>query len=593
MPRIARLATALFAFAFLCTSSSGQAIGNQEMDRIKNVRFAVNGNNLRVVVETEHAPPQGSAYFLTGPERLIIELNDALPGTSLGAPPRLAMIQSWGLKQTNLNRTQLVFNLTHRPVHSDLKVQTLANPHRFSVDIPIDPYWKEEFTLTKGVTWVREDQYLAGLWVRLNRLVFNPKDPEIQVVLGLAQEKVSARETVSSMVRRNGALAGINAGFFAASGGALGLVYRDGKLLAPHVQRRPPRTGFGVTLDGTPLIGRLASNGPSFKDLDGGDWSKASMAVGGGPRLMKDGSSRITAKEEELGPGGNDITRVAGRSLAATFPNGKMMLSTVSGFRDNHSQGAKFEPTVQWLQKLGVKDAVNFDGGASVDMVIGEHIVSDGPGNVTKEKPVATAVLVKDSREKLYPSSATWTLSNATLPADGKSAAQVTVSFTTASGAPVPDGTPVRFFSHGVMLSPGAAKTSGGQATAQLTSVRRAGAAKLTVMCGPVTSSKELSLTRGEPERMLVKLLDRKKTKTADQRELLRVNAKVLLTDAWGNPSPNEEFTVAVDGSQPFGFRTDERGMSNLEVDTALTGGRLTVFHSRAGEIPLSIPPLP
>ena len=593
MPRFSRLASTLLLLALFCPGSPSQAVGSEEMDRIKNVRFAVNGNNLRIVLETEHAVPEGSAYFLTGPERLVIELNDAMPGTSLGAAPNLAMIDSWGLKQTNLNRSQLVVNLTHRPPHSELKVQTLSNPFRLSVDVPIDPYWKEEIALTKGIRWVREDQYLAGLWVRLNRLVFDPKDPEIKVILGLAQEKISARETISSMLRRTGALAGVNAGFFAGSGGALGLVYRDGKLLAPHVQRRPPRTGFGITKDGKPLIGRLASNGPSFKDLDGGDWSQAAMAVGAGPRLMKDGAPKITAKEEQLGPGGNDITRVAARSLAATLNNGQMMLSTVTGFRDNHSQGAQFEPTVQWLQKVGAKDAVNFDGGASVDMVIGEHIVSDGPGNVTKEKPVATAVLVKDGRDRLYPSSASWTLSSTSLQADGKSTADVVVALATPSGKPVPDGTPVRFFSHGVLISPAVAKTSGGQVKARLTSVRRAGAAKIAVMCGPVTSTKEFSLKGGPAKRVLVKLLDRKKTKAPENRELLRVNAKVALTDAWGNPVAGEDFTVSVDGSQPFPFRTDERGMSNHEVDTALTGGTLTVSHPQAGTIPLNIAPLP
>ena len=592
MPRLARLAAAIFTFTLFCTGTPTLAVGSQEMDRIKTVRFAVNGPNLRIVLETEHATPEASVYFLTGPERLVIELNDALPATTLGAAPKLAMIESWGLKQSNLNRSQLVLNLTHRPPHSDVKVQTLANPFRLAVDIPIEPYWKEEFSLTKGVKWIREDQYLAGLWVRLNRLQFDPKDPEIKVILGLAEEKVTARETVSSMIRRNGALAGINAGFFAGSGGALGLVYRDGKLLAPHVQRRPPRTGFGITKDGKPLIGKLASTGPNFKDLDGGDWSQATMAVGGGPRLMKDGAPKITATEEQLGPGGNDITRVAARSLVATLNNGQMMLSTVTGFRDNHSQGAKFEPTVQWLQKVGAKDAVNFDGGASVDMVIGEHIVSDGPGNVTKEKPVATAVLVKDNRERLYPSSVSWTMPTTSLPADGKTSTDITISFKTASGAPVPDGTPVRLFSHGALVTPGSAKTSGGQVKAKLTSARRVGPGKVTVMCGPVTSSKEFSLRGGEAKRAIVKLLERKKAK-AGTKDVLRVNAKVALTDSWGNPVGNENFTVSVDGSQAYPFRTDERGMSNLEVDTALSGGTVTVSHPQAGNVPLNIPALP
>lgn len=560
-----------------------------EMDRVKTVRQSVEGGNLKIVVETEHAAPEASVYYLTGPERLVIELNDALPGASLGAAPSVGMVQSWGLKQSALNRSQLVLNLNHRPPTSDLKVKTDGN--RLVVELPVDPYWREEVSLTQGIKWIREDKYLSGLWVRLNRLQFDPKDPAITVLLGLAQEKTTAREKVSSMLKRTGALAGINGGFFASSGGALGLVYRDGKLLAPHVQRRPPRSGFGMTRDGKPLFGRLASTGPAFKDLDGGDWSQAAMALGGGPRLMKDGAPKITAKEEELGPGGNDITRVAGRSLVGSLDNGQLMFSTVTGFRDNHSQGAKFESVVDWLKGIGVKDAVNFDGGASVNMIIGNLNVSDGPGSVTDEKAVATALLVKDDRPKLYPASATWSLPQTTLTADGKSGFEFSMSFATPTGGAVPDGTPVRFFATGVRLDPPTVKTAGGKVKARVLSVRRPGKAVLTAVCGPVSSSKSLNLNGGDTKRVLVKLLDRKKVKDGTS-ELLRVNAKVALTDAWGNPVANDEITVEVDGSQPYPFKTDDRGLATLEVDTQLSGGTIKVNHASAGSVPLKIDPL-
>ena len=595
MSKLARrlIAVTTLVCAGLFWSAPNFAESSQEMDRISLVKQSVNGDTLRVVVQTEHAPPEGSAYYLSGPERLVIELNDALPGATLGAVPSTKLVESWGLKQSALNRSQLILNLNHRPPTGDLKVQTLANPHRFVVDIPVDPYWREEVSLTKGVKWIREDQYLAGRWVRLNRLQFDPKDPAIKVMLGLAQEKVTARETITSMLKRTGALAGINGGFFASSGGALGLVYRDGKLLAPHVQRRPPRSGFGITKDGKPLFGRLASTGPTFKDLEGGDWSNAAMALGGGPRLMKDGQPKITAKEEELGPGGNDITRVAGRSLVASLTNGQLMLGTITGFRDNHSEGAKFEPTVEWLKKVGAKDAVNFDGGASVDMVIAGHIVSNGPAVTTSEKPVATAVLIKDDRDRLFPSSLSWQIGQTNLPADGKTSTEAKVSVRTPGGAPVPDGTPVRFFAQGVRVEPASAKTAGGSVKVKLISVRRPGAAKIIANCGPVTDSQALRLNAGEASRLMVKLLERKKTKIQGGGELLRVNAKVLLTDAWGNPVSNDQFSVQVDGSDAYPFRTDERGLSNLEVDTQLKGGSIMVTHPKAGSVPLKIDPLP
>lgn len=583
---------AITAFCF-CLPSPVIADSGGEMDRIRTVRQSVSGDTLRIVVETEHAPPEASVYFSTGPERLVIEFNDALPGTTAPAAPSTPMVESWGLKQVSLNRSQLVVNLDHRPPTSKVGIQTLSGPHRLVVDLPLASEWREEMALTKGVRWFREDRYLSGLWVRLNRVHFDPSDSNVSVAIGLAKESTSARETVSSMVSRYDAVAGINGGFFASTGGALGLVYRDGKMLAPHVSRRPPRSGFGLTKDGQPLFGRLAATGQAIKDLDGGDWTKTWMALGGGPRLMKDGSPKITAKEEELGPGGNDITRVAARSLVAQTKSGDLVFSTVTGFRDNHSQGAKFESVVDWLRGLGVKDAVNFDGGASVDMVIGEHIVSDGPGNSTKEKPVATALLVKDTREKLYPSKVDWVISQTTLRADGKSSADALVTLKTDGGAVVADGTPVRFFAHGLMVEPAETKTSKGQAKVRLTSIRSPGASRLTLTSGPLTSRKDLTLQGGDPERLQVKLLGRKKTKAEGVGELQRVNVKVQLTDPWGNPVANELFQVSVDGTQAYPFRTDTRGMSNLEVDTALAGGTVTVMHPKAGDVPVKVGPLP
>ncbi len=592
LSRVTRNLAAMALLAGLFTPAPNFAATSHEMDRIKTVRHSVNGNTLRLVLETEHASPEASVYFLTAPERLVVELNDAMPAATLGAAPSTKLVQSWGLKQSSLNRSQLILNLNHRPPTGEIKVQVLANPYRVAIDIPVDPYWKEEVALTKGVKWIREDKYLAGLWVRLSRLQFDPKDPEVKVMIGLANEKTTAREKVSSMIKRTGALAGINGGFFAGGGGALGLIYRDGKLLAPHVQRRPPRSGFGITADGKPLFGRLASNGPGFKDLDGGDWSQAVLALAGGPRLMKDGAPKITAKEEELGPGGNDITRVAGRSLVASLSNGQLIFGTVAGFRDNHSQGAKFEPTVEWLKSLGAKDAVNFDGGASVNMVIGDIVVSDGPGVANAEKAVATALLVKDDRPKLYPANSKWAVAQPTMLADGKSTSFATATFTTPSGGLVPDGTPVRFFASGAAIEPATAKTVGGQARVKVTSVRRVGSGRLIANCGPVTTSTELRFTAGEANRVMVRLLDRKKAKSNNV-DVLRVNAKVALTDPWGNPVAGEQFTVSVDGSEAYPFRTDGNGLSTLEVDTALSGGQIMVVHPKGGSVPLVIAPLP
>lgn len=585
------IATAIACAILSFSTTPSYAQPPQELDSLTSIAQSVKDNILTITIQTKNSPPQASAYYLSAPERLIIELNDALKADDLklAGPPQSAMIEGWSLKEIGLNRSQLQLLLRHRPANGELKNTISGNT--LNLSLSLDPSWREELKLTEGVSWIREDKYLAGNWVRLNRLLFNPKDPNISVILGLANDNPTSRETISSMLKRTGALAGVNGGFFASAGGPLGLVYKDDKLMAPEVGRRPPRSGLAITKDGTALFGRPIANGKTVKDLDGGDWSNLSMALGAGPRLIKDGQTKITSKEEELGPGGNDITRLAARSLAALLNNGKLMLATITGYRDNHSQGAKFEATTEWLKSTGAQQAVNFDGGASVDMVIDSLIVSDGPASTTAEKPVGTAVLVKDDRPRLYPKSYSWADGQTTLTADGESSFEIALSFQNASGSKVADGTPVRFFAYGVQIAPGQGIITNGKATAKVISVRRTGSAKIIAECGPLTATKLISLRGGEANRIQAKILSQKALKGTGDKKTLRTNIRVALTDLFGNPVANDEFSLSLDGGEGLTFKTDSRGLSNLEVDTALEGGTASIAHPKAGTISLKIEP--
>ena len=560
-----------------------------ELDKVVAVRHSVQGETVRLVIETEKRVPQASVYFQTGPDRLVVEFNDTLSTISPGSKPPVSMVQSWSLKPTALNRCQLTLNLAYAPPSSELKVSTLESPPRLVVDFQAETGVRDKFALTPGITWVREDTIMAGRWTRLNRLLFNPADPAVEVVLGLANETTNAREPLSSMLKRYDAVAGINGGFFARNGGALGLVYRDGRMLAPHVSRRPPRSGFGLTRDRRVLFGRIAAAGSAIKDLDGGDWSNAWFALGGGPRLVKNGLAQITADLEELGPKGNDITRVAARSLVGLTSDEQLMFATVTGYRDNHSEGAQFGPVVGWLKSLGVKEAVNFDGGASVDMVIGPHIVSDGPGNRTKEKPVATALLVRDKREKLFCQNASWSLSSSSIPADGTTETPLRVALTTADGKPVPDGMPVRFFGRGVAVEPANCVTQNGEVQTQVKSVRRPGQAIVTLTAGPLTESKSITLRGGQAERVHVAQTEARAVKDAESTQ--RAVIKVQTVDQWGNPVSGESFECSLNGGDKAEFKTGENGVMALEVDLPNAGGFFTVFH-RSGNVRHDIGPL-
>jgi exopolysaccharide biosynthesis protein len=576
-------------FALFVLLLTAAPLSSQEnLDKLTHVSHEVQGGVIRLTLTTEKNEPQPAVYFASAPDRLVVELNETLPTKPLGAKPDSGMVTGWTLEQSGLNRARLTVNLAYRPPYSALQVKSLTSPPRVIIEFPEDLGVREKLALTEGITWLREDRLLAGNWTRINRLLFDPKDPHVEVLVGLAKEKTDAREALTDMVRRYDAVAGVNGGFFAGSGGPLGLVYRYGKLVTPHVSRRPPRSGFGLTKDGRPLFGRLAAAGPLIKDLDGGDWSKAWLALGGGPRLLKAGAASITADLEELGPKGNDITRLAARTLVGLDKDGLLTFATVSGYRDNHREGVQFGPLVGWLKTLGIQDAVNFDGGASVDMVVGSHIVSDGPANGSKEKPVATALLLKDSRKRLFPQFAHLNLSQTSLPADGTSFSEVSARLSTAEGDPIPDGTEVRFFARGARVEPALVKSKGGSVSTKLYSVKQPGTAVLQLMVGPITEEKRISMVGGPAKRLLV---DTTKAQ-ASEPGLQKATVVVQTVDEWGNGVPKQTLVCSLDGSEPIRVQTDANGLIAFDTELAVEGGDFAISHSGDLETVYRIPAL-
>ncbi|MBQ9365729.1 MAG: phosphodiester glycosidase family protein [Schwartzia sp.] len=109
--------------------------------------------------------------------------------------------------------------------------------------------------------------------------------------------------------------------------------------------------------------------------------------IGAGPTLVKNGKVDVTAAKEEF-PDDIAVGR-APRTGVAILPNNHMMLAVVDG-RQAHSIGATLTEFAELLIKYGARDAINFDGGGSSEMVIGGEIVnspSDG-----QERPVGSAL---------------------------------------------------------------------------------------------------------------------------------------------------------------------------------------------------------
>ncbi|SHN72148.1 Predicted protein [Paenibacillus sp. ov031] len=101
-------------------------------------------------------------------------------------------------------------------------------------------------------------------------------------------------------------------------------------------------------------------------------WQDVVTAVGAGPRLVKDGKVAVNPTSE--GFKDTKILNASGaRSGIAIMADGSVMLTTVSG--------ATIKEWAAVMQKLGAKEAMNLDGGASSGMYAGGKMLTS-PGRL-------------------------------------------------------------------------------------------------------------------------------------------------------------------------------------------------------------------
>jgi exopolysaccharide biosynthesis protein len=113
-------------------------------------------------------------------------------------------------------------------------------------------------------------------------------------------------------------------------------------------------------------------------------------AVGGGPRLVKDGEIHVTSLEEQFKP--DVASGRAPRTAVGVTDDGKLLLIAVTGRKAYHSVGVTLDELAHIALELGAKDAMNLDGGGSSTMVVRNFVMntpSDG-----RERKVADAILV-------------------------------------------------------------------------------------------------------------------------------------------------------------------------------------------------------
>lgn len=457
-------------------------------------RWQRQGTTLRLESSTRPT----SVYFRSKPDRLVVEFAGVqMQGGSAGGAsgPGVTGIH-W--RQPDLSHVTCEVGLAYPLPAQQLRWQ------EESVELDLEYQWEERFRLSPSILWNRREQAQDGRYLLWNELSIDPRDPDVTLEIGLAKDRSDSRERTTDMVKRSGAVAGINGGYFANSGGPLGVVYKNGKLVSPHVGRRPPRTVLGVMKDRKVAMDQVIAKKGTLASRSGQAWSDVELALGGGPRLLRRSKVALTTNEEELGPNGNDITRLCARTAVATTRDGRILLLTASGPQDNHLQGVRLEELAGELLRRGGEEAMNLDGGGSTAMAIGERLVSSGPAASSFERPVATALLVHDSRaqNRTHPYTVELRCSDKEAPADGATRVDLEATVRDAAGRPVADGTPVRFFVERMRLSLKEFVTKNGAVKLQGVPVASTGVASVQAQCAGARDRVELRLVSGEAKKL-------------------------------------------------------------------------------------------
>lgn len=361
------------------------------------------------------------------------------------------------------------------------KAFNMENPDRLVFDFYKNFDEKSVTYLSESVIWAR---IRKGSWkgvINFNVVLADLGRENINLKAIQAQDNNKSRETTSSMARRTGALVAVNGGYYNKDGGPLGLVIIDGMLQSPHVAKRPPRTTLGVRYDKKILIDRVKADNNRVISLSGKDWTRVIYAIGAGPNLITDGRINITAKEEELGPGGNDVTRRAGHTALGITKDNKLVMFSVDDrkAKSTESLGMNLTEIAEYLLKLNVTDAINMDGGDSTTMVIQGKLISE---TYSPERKVANCWSLFDTANSGF--------APASINLNRKGYNNLTYSLeitvTDYYGNPVPDGTGIRINSSYGVPKPSFAVTKNGKASIKYASMK-AGSAVLYITSGTVS----------------------------------------------------------------------------------------------------------
>ena len=564
---------------------------------ISDVRTGIDKDKIRIVLDFKGAVCDYYTYSnISKRPSFSVELYNCKIAKQFNLMPakKDRLFSGLTLKNLNSRRSRLTVNLLYELPDSNIKTSVLKNPEgdRLVIDFYRNYSVSASYKLSDNMLYSLTERgsasgYTRFCMVSVDKQSENPPSLDILCADG--------REKTTSMRKESGAVMAVNGGFFAWSGGNLGLIYKDEQIISPHVDRRPPRTALALLKDGKFIVERMAAKSGEIVLLNGGILNNVNLAIGGGPRLIRNSQIAVNAQEEGLGKGGNDITHLAGRTAAGIDDKGNLALFTASGYFESHGEGIKLEDMAQFMLSKGMKEGINFDGGGSVMMDILGNEVSRTPYNVSAERPVGNAICVFETGPVYMPYEIVSVDSDKRyFYADGKDGVNINVSLKDAQGGNLPDGTLVK-----IIPSSGSAPYY----VETKDSIASFSAGAMRVTCYPLAVSIDCAGLRkevwrgsslpGEPTVFYAEFI-----KPEDEEDTSKI--EIIAEDSFGNYVPNASLIVTVkDGdtqllnetiltneSGTYVFKLPFENYSNLNISVSYGGETFECKNNESSVMP-------
>ena len=180
--------------------------------------------------------------------------------------------------------------------------------------------------------------------------------------------------------------------YYKLSPGEMALVVENGTVVS-----KPGGGGTNIPANGFILVASRGARAPLERVARGTSarlsiqpigWPNITTALGGGPRLVKDGQIYVTNE----GFRADVLSGTGPRTAFGVDKQGRYIILVADGRQGFYSTGLTLQELAATMQKLGAVDALNFDGGGSTALAVKGKIInrpSDG-----SERRVANALLV-------------------------------------------------------------------------------------------------------------------------------------------------------------------------------------------------------